>query len=153
MISFVRSSPTCRVLHGTRGLKPLVRLYTPADCSSRPSRDAWIETLESLRGHSCRRTSRPSRDAWIETTISRSRASEVMSRPSRDAWIETRCAVPTSKTLSSRPSRDAWIETLRQPRPRTRYTSRPSRDAWIETQAFSRRFASVRVASFTGRVD
>ncbi len=38
-------------------------------------------------------TSRPSRDAWIETKVSSSLKIPLTSRPSRDAWIETKLTI------------------------------------------------------------
>ncbi len=120
--------------------------------------------------------SRPSRDAWIETISGRGCGRFMLSRPSRDAWIETTFLVLIVLVLASRPSRDAWIETIggrrwgaHRPR-RVLHGTRGLKLACerkvvllfgrvlhgtrgLKLSPHALRLSNLAVASFTGRVD
>ncbi len=100
-----------RVLHGTRGLKPLEELLASWPCWSRPSRDAWIETTvvrhtqPTISGRVLHGTRglKHSVDSFLTQTGSRGHHG---TRGLKHADFST-----FGPYRGSRPSRDAWIET------------------------------------------
>ena len=55
-----------RAPHGARGLKLLYPASDALPSTSRPTRGAWIETRQDVKGETMEE-SRPTRGAWIET--------------------------------------------------------------------------------------